>query len=241
MKRQQAFTLIELLVVIAIIAILAAILFPVFAKAREKARQSSCANNLKQLGVAIAQYTQDYDENEPIFSCGLGLLGVSTPSAMDCVRWGDATQPYLKNTQVLDCPSNTGAINHARIFPGGQYLDATSYSYGYSVCITTQALDPADYPYGVAGRALAALSGPANTIMLADVTGGGGAAEISVLAADTVQTLAGKVNGFRHMETTSVDYGNLAIMAAFADGHVKFVKLAETMTSTPNSWVATGF
>ncbi len=89
----RAFTLIELLVVIAIIAILAAILFPVFAKAREKARQSSCASNLKQLNLAILQYAQDYDETTPArWFAGGG-------------HWFEVTQPYVKNRQLEICPS----------------------------------------------------------------------------------------------------------------------------------------
>jgi len=98
-KRRVAFTLIELLVVIAIIAILAAILFPVFARARENARRSSCQSNLKQIGLGIAQYTQDYDETYPIkgYGCGPG------PS---CTIWYDEVQPYVKSTQVFKCPSN---------------------------------------------------------------------------------------------------------------------------------------
>ena len=93
MKRRTAFTLIELLVVIAIIAILAAILFPVFAKAREKARQSSCSSNHKQLNTAVLQYAQDYDERLP----GRYL---STN-----VQWKDACMAYIKNNQCLQCPS----------------------------------------------------------------------------------------------------------------------------------------
>lgn len=100
MKR-RAFTLIELLVVIAIIAILAAILFPVFARAREKARQSSCLSNLKQLALGIAQYNTDYDGVYPWLR--LGAWG--TPP--DCA-WGmeNGTDAYVKNAQVWECPSD---------------------------------------------------------------------------------------------------------------------------------------
>ena len=94
---RKAFTLIELLVVIAIIAILAAILFPVFAKAREKARQSSCANNTKQLAIACQQYTQDYDEIVPWY--------VDVNYTFTTMAWYVITQPYIKNQQVLLCPS----------------------------------------------------------------------------------------------------------------------------------------
>ena len=85
-KSRTAFTLIELLVVIAIIAILAAILFPVFAQAREKARQISCASNLKQIGLAVAQYVQDYDETYPYATFNNGGYD-----------WGWAVNPYVKN------------------------------------------------------------------------------------------------------------------------------------------------
>ncbi len=98
MHRRCGFTLIELLVVIAIIAILAAILFPVFAKAREKARQSSCNSNLKQAGVAALQYAQDYDEM-------LVCHSMNPSSTEGPPRWWDLVQPYLKNQQMGSCPS----------------------------------------------------------------------------------------------------------------------------------------
>jgi prepilin-type N-terminal cleavage/methylation domain-containing protein/prepilin-type processing-associated H-X9-DG protein len=97
---RRGFTLIELLVVIAIIAILAAILFPVFAKAREKARQTSCLNNVKQLALSIIQYCQDYDERYP-FSSG----GYENTS----IKWWDRIYPYVKNNQIYSCPSASGA------------------------------------------------------------------------------------------------------------------------------------
>ena len=94
--RRQGFTLIELLVVIAIIAILAAILFPVFAKAREKARQASCSSNMKQLGLGFIQYVQDNDENYPggNFSCG-------------GQGWAGRIYPYVKSTGVYKCPDDS--------------------------------------------------------------------------------------------------------------------------------------
>jgi len=99
--RRHGFTLIELLVVIAIIAILAAILFPVFAKAREKARQTSCLSNLKQIGLGFLMYAQDYDET--LFG-SRGVLG----------GYAGAITPYVKNTQIFKCPST----NYSRYYGG---------------------------------------------------------------------------------------------------------------------------
>ncbi len=117
---RRGFTLIELLVVIAIIAILAAILFPVFARAREKARQTSCLSNLKQLGLAAQMYAQDYDERITI---GWEASSPGTHDGMWYWRW----QPYINNIQLFQCPSgdfgtvqfgpptNTGPISYATI------------------------------------------------------------------------------------------------------------------------------
>ena len=108
MKR-TGFTLIELLVVIAIIAILAAILFPVFAKAREKARQSSCLSNVKQLALAALQYVQDYDEVFPLLKSNVGVD--SAPPAVSFAGfsiqnyWAVLLVPYVKNDQCWICPS----------------------------------------------------------------------------------------------------------------------------------------
>ena len=115
-SRSVGFTLIELLVVIAIIAILAAILFPVFARAREKARQASCTSNVKQLMLAIMAYCQDYDErypNDPVAKvAGPGWYVVTTPwdarPGSPTIRgayWASAIQPYIKNWQIYRCPT----------------------------------------------------------------------------------------------------------------------------------------
>ncbi|BCM93371.1 hypothetical protein IAD21_05262 [Abditibacteriota bacterium] len=92
--------MIELLVVIAILAILAAILFPVFGRARENARRSSCQSNLKQVGLGILQYVQDYDERFPHVATG----NAAFPQAP--YGWADAIQPYLKSLQIYQCPSD---------------------------------------------------------------------------------------------------------------------------------------
>jgi len=101
--RAKAFTLIELLVVIAIIAILAAILFPVFAKAREKARQTSCVSNEKQLGLAFVQYTQDYDESYPVDSNGGNYNG-----------WAGELFPYIKSYNSFACPDDNTVVAQFR-------------------------------------------------------------------------------------------------------------------------------
>lgn len=101
LKRGTGFTLIELLVVIAIIAILAAILFPVFARAREQARKSTCTSNLKQFGNAFLMYKQDYDERYPLG----GWWDRGTRSSEQ--DWHQSLMPYIKNGQVYECPSST--------------------------------------------------------------------------------------------------------------------------------------
>jgi prepilin-type N-terminal cleavage/methylation domain-containing protein/prepilin-type processing-associated H-X9-DG protein len=107
--RQRAFTLIELLVVIAIIAILAAILFPVFAQARDKARQATCVSNMKQIGLAMNMYLQDYDETFPILPWDGQAFGPSdspNPNYMTRFTWISQYNPYIKGNRVWVCPSD---------------------------------------------------------------------------------------------------------------------------------------
>ena len=137
----RAFTLIELLVVIAIIAILAAILFPVFAKAREKARQASCGSNCKQMILAVLQYSQDFDERmTPNYWDGGNAFADHERT------WGHLTYPYVKNIQVFRCPSQSGTA----LTPGaaGNWVQISYGSYGYSSWMSNRAqadiVSPAD-------------------------------------------------------------------------------------------------
>ncbi len=105
---KKGFTLIELLVVIAIIAILAAILFPVFGRARENARRSSCQSNVKQIGLGFKQYIQDYDEKYPVAIVQSDANATFDPGDSG---WAAAMQPYMKSTQIFQCPSETNPPN----------------------------------------------------------------------------------------------------------------------------------
>lgn len=114
-NRRNAFTLIELLVVIAIISILAAILFPVFARARENARRSSCMSNLKQVGLGVMMYVQDYDETYPL------SYNSNNPSSSRLRYWTGVTAPYTKSTQVFFCPSSPIIVDMSTFPTYGSY------------------------------------------------------------------------------------------------------------------------
>lgn len=144
-KGFKGFTLIELLVVIAIIAILAAILFPVFARARENARRASCASNLKQIGLASMQYSQDYDEklyahrynsganSNPLLQSNGGPVPNAdiTAPATDRTFWISLLQPYAKSLQVFQCPSNPdGFVGGSSFAMGSSGIGAGGNGYG---------------------------------------------------------------------------------------------------------------
>ena len=159
LRSKQGFTLIELLVVIAIIAILAAILFPVFSRARENARRASCQSNLKQLGLGVAQYIQDYDEIYPL--CWHGdVLTVPLPGSGSTTNYSmlDSLDPYLKSYQVWKCPSSKVPIA------------VRTFDYGYNYDLLG-----ADFSYGGIGShggvkttKLSSISSSSTQIMMAD-------------------------------------------------------------------------
>jgi prepilin-type N-terminal cleavage/methylation domain-containing protein/prepilin-type processing-associated H-X9-DG protein len=204
-NRLRGFTLIELLVVIAIIAILASILFPVFARARENARRSSCSSNLKQIALGIFQYTQDYDERLP------RLNGAPF--------WAETLQPYLKSTQIYQCPSESMGPNIDPTQAG--YLD-----YFYNERMNGSS--------GVANT-LASFTAPAVTIM----NGDGPAADANKYLCDVDQTWTPtEPYANRHLDGSNF---------AFADGHVKWYKASTIEASKgtnpelgkPTFWVTT--
>ena len=145
---RSGFTLIELLVVIAIIAILAAILFPVFQKVRENARRTACLSNLKQIGLGIVQYNQDFDEREP---CGANRFGAGT-------GWAGEIYPYLKSVAVFQCPDDSG-------------VGARASSYGYNANFVIGNYGTPTFGVTVPpGHSLAEFAAPSKTVMFFEVT-----------------------------------------------------------------------
>ena len=216
----RGFTLIELLVVIAIIAILAAILFPAFARARENARRASCQSNLKQIALGVFQYKQDYDEKLPLYHVSGGYYG-----------WADRIQPYIKSTQILQCPSEPSKESSTP--------NADNYT---DYWINIMAIGQSD----------ASFNGPASTVLIGDgegtnVTGawsrGGGATECGGFAtSDPIFTCANNPTttlvkatlppGGAHRHLTGANF-------AFADGHVKWQKgVSDTSDDMASVYIA---
>lgn len=181
-RAKGGFTLIELLVVIAIIAILAAILFPVFARAREAARQSSCASNTKQCNLAVLQYVQDYDEKFP--PSRYELANSDPTKNKPDIGWGPwikrnngwekLVQPYIKNTQIFKCPSASDAPD-----ANNSGADDTARTGACQYFINKQLTgDPIDLGWisGFAPQKLAACQFPAVTVLVgeADIGNSGG-------------------------------------------------------------------
>jgi prepilin-type N-terminal cleavage/methylation domain-containing protein/prepilin-type processing-associated H-X9-DG protein len=229
MKRHSGFTLIELLVVIAIIAILAAILFPVFAQAREKARQASCASNLKQLGLGFAQYIQDYDERYPTEvtpSWGIGWADVWGDPPYNTTQgvpatWDVVIQPYVKSEAILGCPDD--ALQPLDTLPGLGSNVKRSYS------VATNLVDP---NYSNAGANIAQVSRPSDTIELVErgwcAWGGGHVYNNWNWCADVQRTdTVGFGVGWPHFDHIA--------NFLFADGHVKAKIWDNSKLSYPNN------
>lgn len=219
--RRQGFTLIELLVVIAIIAILAAILFPVFGRARENARRTSCSSNLKQIGLGWMQYAQDYDERGP--GQGEAFLATGQRTAFDL-----ALQPYLKSMQIFECPSDSFSASFN--VPG--FAQNAKRSYRHARYVRDFNCDKPSNDQQ--GRNLSAFASSAKTLLMADAiscAGGptGGTAEWWCGSEfNHAGTLAGQGSPYidspppggvvrgRHLDTDNVLY---------VDGHVKAKKV----------------
>jgi prepilin-type N-terminal cleavage/methylation domain-containing protein len=155
-RRAAGFTLVELLVVISVIAILAAILFPVFAQAREKARQTSCLSNMRQMGLAVQMYAQDYDECLPL---------AATATDTGFLNWHHLVDPYVKNQQVWVCPSYNGPIRDI-------YGNLVCH-YGYNAFYLNLSVDPTNiYTLNNApGISLAGIAEPAKCALIVDNRG----------------------------------------------------------------------
>ena len=211
-KKRRGFTLIELLVVIAIIAILAAILFPVFARAREKANQASCQSNLKQIGLAFKMYASDYDTRNPQITSGQPALwgcpdyscsGGENPDG----RWYNVIKPYVKNDQIFVCPSRA------------------NWTHGYCVWVPYNCPSGKVYPLIMRqGSSYPAplesdIEYPGNTILATDAYRWGVGVWINYIFTNYELTHGMYTGGeqygygmYRHNETTN---------CLFCDGHVK--------------------
>ncbi len=221
-SRRQGFTLIELLVVIAIIAILAAILFPVFARARDRARQASCTSNMRQIGLAAMMYAQDYDETLPAhYNFWMG------DSSTRYHGFYDGFAPYTMNEQIYICPSGHFERSNRRAnLPGppeGFY--GNSYRASYGVVTSHSSFPRADFGVGLwsetgRGLSLAEIDRPAEKILLAEMgqPQARTPAQIGFNEDGTPIPMAddGSVGNMRYRHSRMMN-------AAYGDGHVRAI------------------
>ena len=249
-RRRAGFTLIELLVVIAIIAILAAILFPVFAQAREKARQAACLNNTKQIGLGIIQYTNDYDETLPVAGYNAQCRG----------RWQWQLYPYVKNEGVFNCPNvPSSKWSSATGTPGapcdpniklGQN-DRGGYGWNYAFAQNTVGQNPVNGNVAP-GFGLADVGKPSATIIVGDTgfedqtTNVSAAAGWAMMNSDPRKATSSTFNQpglyaqFRHsLVATKNVVSNYKLPIdgrcnfVFMDGHAKSMGVADAFQTAP--------
>lgn len=255
-RRVPGFTLIELLVVIAIISLLAAILFPVFGRVRENGRRTSCLSNLKQMGLGLTQYTQDYDERsvQPYYTDDPATVISQfnpdySPAGNTAYYWEDAIFPYVKSEQLFACPSDrrpaSGRYQHytkctvttvfgcARV---GSYLINRSYNGG-----ARGEYDPLKDNHNPTGKSLSQWEAPATTVYVVEnsyaqnsetfLRSNASATSLSKGQLNGEDIIVGSVNSAvaRHLNTTNV---------LFCDGHAKALSVdallaARTTASSP--------
>ncbi|GAB4462460.1 MAG: hypothetical protein OHK0029_29360 [Armatimonadaceae bacterium] len=169
LRGSKAFTLIELLVVIAIIAILAAILFPVFAQAREKARQTTCLSNGKQIGLAVNMYFQDYDELYPVNNQSYFPQNQGDTISAFLVSWMLHLEPYMKNTQVYECPSRISQVTTPMVY-GNRTINLPQRGLGANEWIVGRVgwTDHVQNNVGLQPLSAASVQRPAETPIVAD-------------------------------------------------------------------------
>jgi len=222
-KAGKGFTLIELLVVIAIIAILAAILFPVFAKAREKARQTTCTSNMRQIGLAVLQYVQDYDEMYPGYIIGAGTV----PSPI--IGWRTVLNSYIKSQNVFLCPSNT--YNNQTVdwdTAPGWYR-----SYAPNPVVMEDLTDNPSY-----GLSAAKMSQPTATFIIGESIGhqanlSQGCFQFNGTTLDTWCKPDQGANLTQYLFAGHTSMSNWL----FCDGHVKAMRPATTCNATTDIWM----
>jgi len=217
-RKGKGFTLIELLVVIAIIAILAAILFPVFAKAQAKAKETSCTSNCRQIGLACMMYIQDYDEKFPhaiYLSPGADGYYFGRQSAQSLCA------PYIKNAEIWRCPNDTDSCNMVGQFPGAMWL-----SYGLNVTRSPMAPDDDIWGVrqgGVALQGLGRINVPAGTVAWAETT--------DVWSGGMVGSgYTGAPHGSGDMVAMAGYSRHGGFAVAFCDGHAKMQKFNPVYT-----------
>jgi len=250
MRSKSAFTLIELLIVIAIIAILAAILFPVFNNARKKALQTSCTSNLKQLGTAILMYAQDYSDQFPYALYGDVVNGNSA--------WADVIfQGYVNNDQIYDCPASnlrmdrrTGVNQYqTRFIRAYEGYAGVGYSYGINAMEPNLSLSPPITAGGPAGMRQGNIEDASSTILLCD-SRFLGATSISphdyMIYTGTANAGDYRLNEaiFWEIDATAARHGQPGrFNAAYCDGHTKFIGYQQTidLVNNVNEWTCSRY